>query len=110
MLSYDVEPLLTNIAIEEIINYIIDQIYVYKKLTLIYSKLIFIRLWIKIATECTFKFNNRFLKQLDGCTMGRPLSVTFNDIYMVKMENNVVKSSKTIFYRRFVDDICSRQK
>ena len=42
--------------------------------------------------------------------MGRPLSVTLSDIYMVKMENNVVKSSKPIFYRRFVDDICSRQK
>ena len=84
--SYDVESLFTNILIEETINYIIDQIYVHKKLTPICSKLIFRRLLIKLATECTFKFNSRFLKQVDGCTMGGPLSVTFSDIYMVKME------------------------
>ena len=42
--------------------------------------------------------------------MGGPLSVTFSDIYMVKMENDVVIPSKPIFYRRFVDDIYSRRK
>ena len=47
---------------------------------------------------------------MDGCTMGRPLPVTFSDIYMVKMENDVVIPSKTIFYRRFVDDTYSRRK
>ena len=51
----------------------------------------------------------RKLKQVDGCTMGGPLSVTFSDIYMVKMENDVVIPSKPIFYRRFVDDIYSRR-
>ena len=65
---------------------------------------------IKLATECTFKFNSRFLKQVDGCTMGGPLSVTFSDIYMVKTENDVIIPSKPIFYRRFVDDIYSRRK
>ena len=51
---------------------------------------------IKLAKQCTFKFNSGFLKQVDGCAMGGPLSVTFSDIY--------------IFYRRFVDDIYSRRK
>ena len=74
------------------------------------SKLIFTRLLIKLATECTFKFNNRFLKQVDGYTMGGPLSVTFSDIYMVKVKNDVVIPSKPIFYRRFVDDIYRRLK
>ena len=68
------------------------------------------RLLIKLVTECTFKFNNRFLKQVGGCTMGEPLSVTFSDIYMVKMENDVVIPSKSIFYRSSVDDIYSRRK
>ena len=81
-----VESSFTNIPVEETINYIIEQIYVHKKLMPICSKLIFRRLLIKLATECTFKFNSRFLKQVDGCTMGGPLSVTFSDIYMVKME------------------------
>ena len=39
-----------------------------------------------------------------------PLSITFSDIYMVKIENDVVIPSKRIFYRRFVDNIYSRQK
>ena len=101
--SYDVESLFINILIEETINYII-------KLTPICSKMIFRRLLIKLATDGTFKFNNRFLKQVDGCTMGGPLSVTFSDIYIVKMENDVVIPSKPIFYLRFVDDIYNRRK
>ena len=74
--SYDAESLFTNIPTEKTINYIIVQIYVHKKLIPICSKLIFRRLLIKHATECTFKFNSRFLEQVDGCIMGGPLSVT----------------------------------
>ena len=44
------------------------------------------------------------------CTMRGTLSATFSEIYMVKMENDVVIPSKPIFYCRFVDDIYSRQK
>ena len=38
------------------------------------------------------------------------LSVTFTDIYMVKIENDVVIPCKSTFYCRFVDDIYSRRK
>ena len=66
---------------------------------------------IKLATELTtFKFNRRFFKHVDGCTMGGPLSVSFSDIYIVKLENDVVTPSKPIFYYRFVDDIYSKWK
>ena len=60
--SYEVESLFTNIPLQETINYIIEQIYVHKKLMPVCLKLIFRRLLIKLATECTFKLNNRFLK------------------------------------------------
>ena len=40
--------------------------------------------------------------------MGGPLSVTFSEIYMVKMD--VVMPSKLIVYCRFVDGIYSRRK
>ena len=80
--SYDVESLFTNISIEETVNYIIEQIYIHKKLAPICSKRIFRRLLIKLTTECTFKFNSRFLKQVvDVCTTGGPLSATFSDIW-----------------------------
>ena len=39
--SYDAESLFTDIPIEETIKYIIEQIYVHKRLTAICSKLIF---------------------------------------------------------------------
>ena len=68
--SYDAESLFTNIPMEETINYINEQIYVHKKLMTICSKLVFRRFLIKLATKCTFKFNRRFLKQVNGCTMG----------------------------------------
>ena len=58
--SYDVESLFTNIPIQETINYITEQIYIHKKLTPICWSLIFRRLVIKFATECTFEFNSRF--------------------------------------------------
>ena len=70
--SYGVESLFTNIPVP------------------VCSKLIFRKLLIKLAAECTFNFNNRFLKQVDNCTMEGPLSVTFSDIYMVKRGKNDV--------------------
>ena len=105
--SYDVESLFTNIAIQETINYISEQIYVHKKLTPICLKLVFRRLLIKLATECTFKFNNRFLKQVDGCTMGGPLPVTFGETYTAKMENVVVHCCCTQYHLKlsFITDL-----
>ena len=43
-------------------------------------------------------------------TVGEPVSVTVSDIYVAKMENDVVIWSKPIFYGRFVDDHYSRWK
>ena len=70
----------------------------------VFTKQIFITLLMKLTKECTFKV------QVNGCTTGGPLSVTFSDIYMVKMGNDVVILSKPIFDNRFVDDIYSRCK
>ena len=42
--------------------------------------------------------------------MGGPLSVTFSDIYKVKMKNDALIPSNTIFYHRFVYSIYSRRK
>ena len=42
--------------------------------------------------------------------MGGPISVTICDIYMIKMEKDVVKPTKPKFYGRFVEDIYVRRK
>ena len=43
-------------------------------------------------------------------TVEEPVSVTVSDIYVAKMENDIVIWSKPIFYGRFVDDHYSRWK
>ena len=86
------------------------QIYTHKKLKSICDKLTFKRLLLKSATECTYTFNYKFYKQIDGCTLGCPLSVTLSDIYMIKMESEIVIPQKPQFYRCYIDDISNRRK
>ena len=80
--SYDVKFLFTNVPIQETIDYILGEIYVKNKLPKIYSKLMSKRLLLKLTMGNTFIFTSSFYKQIDGCTMGGPLSVTFSDIYI----------------------------
>ena len=68
------------------------------------------RLLLKLTTECSFQFNHQLLKQVEGCTMGAPLSITLPEIHMIRIENDVVIPLKPNFYRRFVDDIINRRK
>ena len=42
--------------------------------------------------------------------MGGPLSVTFSNIYLTKLEIDKVRPTKPLFYKRFVDDIINRRK
>ena len=81
-MSYDVKFLFTNVPIQETIDYILGEIYVKNKLPKIYSKLISKRLLLKLTMGNTFIFTSSFYKQIDGCTMGGPLSVIFSDIYI----------------------------
>ena len=74
------------------------------------SKLIFKRLLSKLATEVTITINNSFYKQTDGCAMGGPLTVTFSEIFSIKMENDIVIPTKPIFYCRCVDGIYNTRK
>ena len=42
--------------------------------------------------------------------MGGPISVVFSDIYVCKMEKDVVKPLKSIIYKRYVDDTHVKRK
>ena len=53
--SYDVVALVTNIPLDETIDYIIESIYTHKKLPQICSKLVFRWLIEKITIDCTFQ-------------------------------------------------------
>ena len=54
--------------------------------------------------------NNRLIKQIDGCPMGGPISVIFAEIYISKMEEDIVAPMKPHFYERYVDDTYIRRK
>ena len=60
--------------------------------------------------DCTFSRNNRLIKQIDHCPMGGPILAVLFDIYVCKMEEDIVAPSKPLFYKRYVDDIYVRRK
>ena len=92
------------------LSYILDEIYVKKKLPSLCKRTMFKKLLEKLTCECTFMFNDNFYEQVDGCTMGGPLSVILSNIFMTMVELQVVKPMKPNFYLRFVDDIINRRK
>ena len=109
-LSYDVTSLFTNVPIDDTIEYIIKEIYTSKRLKPICTKLIMKRLLKKLTADCLFSFNNTLYKQVNGCAMGNPLSVTLASIFMAKLERDIVDPAKPILYKRYVDDVFTRKK
>ena len=108
--SYDVESLFTNVPIHETIEYILDEIYINKKLPELCKRTMFRKFLLKLTCENTFMFNEKFFKQIDGCTMGGPLSVIIQNIFMTMLEVRIVVPMKPSFYKRFVDDASTRRK
>ena len=108
--SFDIENLFTNIPIEDTIKYISDQIYIKNKLPQIFEKKVFEKLLNKVTRENRFSVNGKLYKQVDGVTIGGPLSVVFANCFFNKMGNEVVNPAKPIFYCRYVDDTYIRKK
>ena len=98
IVSYDVTSLFTEIPLDESINHIIDQIYNKQKLPQITSRPIFKRLLERVTKDTTFTFNGKLYKQVDGCSMGNPLSPTLANIFMCKLEADVEKPLNLPFY------------
>ena len=108
--SYDVESLFISVIIKETTDYIIHKIYTKNVIEPMSKKLIFKKLLVKVTKECTFSVNNRLIKQIDECPMSGRISVVFADIYMCKMEDDVVGPIKPIFYKQYVEDTYVRRK
>ena len=72
--------------------------------------------WMKPSTissitkGTTFTFNGKLYKQVDGCSMGNPLSPTLANIFMCKLKADVVTPLNLPFYNRYVDDCCTKRK
>ena len=60
-------------------------------------------------TQCSVS-TAYFYKQIDGCGMGNPLSPVLANIFMAKLESDVVRPYNPLFYERYVDDCFSKRK
>ena len=110
VVSYDVTSLFTEIPLDETVNHILDQIYKQHKLPRITSRAIFKRLLERVTKGTVFSFNGKLYKQVDGCSMGDPLSPTLANIFMCKLEGDVVTPCNLPFYDRYVDDCFTKRK
>ena len=92
------------IPAQDMINYILERIYVHKEIKPFCKTSIFKKLLLKLTKECVFSVSNRLIKQSGGCPMGGPISSVFPNIYVSKMEEDIVASMKPHFYKGYVDD------
>lgn len=65
---------------------------------------------IELLTECLnntyFQYNQELFIQNDGCPMGSPISGTVADIFLQKLEKNILPlNPKIIFWKPYVDDV-----
>ena len=93
----------TSIPVQKMIDYILQRIHVHKEIKPFRKKSMFKKLLLKLTKEFVFSVNNRLIKQIDGCAMGGLISVDFSDIYVSKMEEDIVTPMKLHFYKRYVD-------
>ena len=74
------------------------------------KRLLFKHMLERLTKDCTFSANGKLYKQIDGCTMVGPISVVMANIFMCKLEKDLVSINPPIFYRRYVHDIYARRK
>ena len=104
------DSLFTSIPLGESIDFILDDIYVRKKLEHFCKKSVFKKLCNKLYKGRTFLADGRLIRQVDGYLIGGPISVVLSIIFCVKMEFDVVKPLKPKLYKRYVDIYSKRIK
>ena len=84
-------------------SYKVYRIYFKKQIEPLYKNSICKKLLFKLTKGCVLSVTGKLLKQVDGCPMGGPV---FSDIFMCKMEFDVVVPAKPIFYKCYFLMIC----
>ena len=97
-------------SLEETIDHIIHKIYTENKLPKLGSKMLFKRLLLKVTKGTVFSFNNHLYKQVDQWGMGNSLSPVPANIFMSKLEDDIVTPNAPAFYHRYVDDCITKRK
>jgi len=106
LVSLDVISLFTNVPID-LITDILDEKWCYIEKHSTIPKDEFFNAINFVLHSTFFTFNSKFYKQSYGAPMGSPLSPIIADLFLQKLETEVLYklSIKPIFYFRYVDDI-----
>ena len=109
LVSYDVSSIFTEVPLNETIDHIVLEIYTNNKLPQLSSKLLLRRHLCNVTKNTVFSLNDVLYKEIDGCGMGNPLSPVLANIFMAKLEADVVRPFNPPFYDRYVDDCFSKK-
>ena len=108
--TLDVKSLYTNIPHQEGMQYCLEAIENhYKPKTPL--PLIHIHQMLKFILENNyFTFDNKFYLQVHGTAMGTPFAPNYANIFMAKIENQILNNEQQIYktpllWKRFIDDI-----
>ena len=119
MISFDVTSLFTKIPLSYTINLILNKLYgpehtcpqFIKDTSDWCSKCLdrhdMNQLLITATSDTHFSFNNEYYVQTNGVAMGSPLAPVFADIFLIDLENKLMKKLKKaglLWYKRYVDD------
>ena len=106
LVSFDVCSLFTKVPIDDVLNYLSDELDNYDLPLPSNDILALIKLCIK---DCKFTFNGQYYLQTFGMAMGNPLSPLLSNLYMEFFEREYVTrlTSQRIPWFRYVDDILS---
>lgn len=103
---FDVKSLFTNIPLDKTVQIVLKKIYDENIITTTLKKRTLKKLLLDACTKT--QFNGDLYRQIDGVSMGSPLSPTLANINMVALEDEIIKDlfeNETIkFYVRYVDD------
>jgi len=108
LISYDAKNLFTSIPINKLLQYtrdVLEKDRTLKARTKLSINDIITGMEICLRSTY-FQFRNNFFEQEDGMAMGCPLSTIGADIFMERLEDDLIRGNHTVkFYSRYVDDI-----
>jgi hypothetical protein len=86
MTSFDVVSLFTNVPLEETCKIALEKLYNSVDNYLPFDKKTFSKLLNVAASQSVFLFDSVLYRQVDGCSMGGPLSPTLANVFLCHFE------------------------
>ena len=98
--------LFTNVPLNKIVEIILPKVYDEKLINTNIPKKNLEKLLLLCTQGTRFTFNGKMYSEMDGVMMGSPLGPVFANIFMSKLENNIISAlgDKVRHLKRYVDD------